>query len=148
MFGGQIWIRLASFLGGLPEIVKNVDRRQTSRHKQTHSIIYSKKVFSIDDGESRRRGENLALDAISCATAPVSNEGRPAKWLKNKNQYNHYRDFETCFGGRTMNKEFSAFAVISIQQFFDCRGVQTSLRCRRNSNRRNRGKKAVARGFR
>ncbi len=44
------------------------------------------------------RSENVAFDAFSCATVPVSSEGGPAKWLKNKNSSNHLCDFEP--GGR------------------------------------------------
>jgi hypothetical protein len=36
----------------------------------------------VDTGH---RSENVALDAVSCATVPSSSEGGPAKWLKNKN---------------------------------------------------------------
>jgi hypothetical protein len=31
------------------------------------------------------RSENVAFGALSCATVPISSEGGPAKWLKNKN---------------------------------------------------------------
>jgi hypothetical protein len=44
------------------------------------------------------RSENVAFDAVSCATVPVSSEGGPAKWLKNKNLQNHLCDYEP--GGR------------------------------------------------
>jgi len=44
------------------------------------------------------RSENVAFDAFSCATVPISTEGGPAKWLKNKNPSNHLCDFEP--GGR------------------------------------------------
>lgn len=40
------------------------------------------------------RSENVAFDAVSCATARVLSEGGPAKWLKNKNLENHLCDFE------------------------------------------------------
>jgi hypothetical protein len=49
-------------------------------------------------GGTWRRSENVAFDAISCATVPVSSEGGPAKWLKNKNLQNHLCDYEP--GGR------------------------------------------------
>jgi hypothetical protein len=49
----------------------------------------------IDTGH---RSENVAFDAFSCATVPISSEGGPAKWLKNKNLENHLCDFEP--GGR------------------------------------------------
>jgi hypothetical protein len=32
------------------------------------------------------RSENVALDAFSCATVPISSEGGLAKWLKNNKQ--------------------------------------------------------------
>jgi len=35
--------------------------------------------------EDRHRSENVAFDALSCATVPISSEGGPAKWLKIKN---------------------------------------------------------------
>ena len=44
------------------------------------------------------RSENVAFDAISCAAVPVSSEGGPAKWLKNKNLSDHHCDYEP--GGR------------------------------------------------
>ena len=44
------------------------------------------------------RSENVAFDAVSCATVPVLSEGGPAKWLKNKNLQNHLCDYEP--GGR------------------------------------------------
>jgi hypothetical protein len=44
------------------------------------------------------RSKNAAFDALSCTTVPVSREGGPAKWLKNKNLSNHHRDYEP--GGR------------------------------------------------
>ena len=46
----------------------------------------------------RKRSENVAFDAFSCATVPISSEGGPAKWLKIKNLSNHRGDFEP--GGR------------------------------------------------
>ena len=46
----------------------------------------------------RHRSENVAFGAFSCATAPISSEGGPAKWLKIKNLSNHLCDFEP--GGR------------------------------------------------
>jgi hypothetical protein len=46
----------------------------------------------------RKRSENVAFGAFSCATLPSSSEGGPAKWLKNKNPSNHRCDFEP--GGR------------------------------------------------
>jgi hypothetical protein len=44
------------------------------------------------------RSENVAFDAVSCATVRVLSEGGPAKWLKNKNLQNHLCDYEP--GGR------------------------------------------------
>src|SRR5882757_8389575 len=35
-------------------------------------------------GDKGHRSENVAFDAYSCATVPISSEGGPAKWLKNK----------------------------------------------------------------
>jgi hypothetical protein len=49
----------------------------------------------VDTGH---RSENVALDAVSCATVPVLSEGGLAKWLKNKNLQNHLCDYEP--GGR------------------------------------------------
>jgi hypothetical protein len=49
-------------------------------------------------GGPRHRSENVAFDAVSCATVPVLREGGPAKWLKNKNLPNHLCDYEP--GGR------------------------------------------------
>jgi hypothetical protein len=49
-------------------------------------------------GGTWRRSENVAFDAVSCATVPVLSEGGPAKWLKNKNLQNHLCDYEP--GGR------------------------------------------------
>jgi hypothetical protein len=40
------------------------------------------------------RSENVAFDAVSCATVRVLSEGGPAKWLKNKNLQNHLCDYE------------------------------------------------------
>src|SRR5208282_1570133 len=56
-----------------------------------HRVYYTHQV-------NWHRSENVAFDAFSCATVPVSSEGGPAKWLKNKNLSNHHRDFEP--GGR------------------------------------------------
>jgi hypothetical protein len=36
-------------------------------------------------GDTWNRSRNVAFDAVSCATVPISREGGPAKWLKNKN---------------------------------------------------------------
>jgi hypothetical protein len=49
----------------------------------------------VDTGH---RSENVAFDAVSCATVPVLSEGEPAKWLKNKNLQSHLCDYEP--GGR------------------------------------------------
>jgi hypothetical protein len=38
--------------------------------------------------------ENVAFDAVSCATVPDSREGGLAKWLKIKNLENHLCDYE------------------------------------------------------
>ena len=65
---------------------------------QTRSIIWSKEPLSIYDGGTWHRSENVAFDAVSCATVPVLSEGGPAKWLKNKNLSNHLCDYEP--GGR------------------------------------------------
>ena len=40
----------------------------------------------FDRAGTEHRSENVAFDAVSCATVPVLSEGGPAKWLKNKNQ--------------------------------------------------------------
>jgi hypothetical protein len=57
------------------------------------------------------RSENVAFDAFSSATVPISSEGGPAMLLKIKNLSNHLCDFEP--GGR----EFESLrARISIQQ--------------------------------
>jgi len=56
-----------------------------------HRVYYTHQV-------NWHRSENVAFDAFSCATVPVSSEGGPAKWLKNKNLSNHHRDYEP--GGR------------------------------------------------
>jgi hypothetical protein len=39
----------------------------------------------LTDAGPNHRSENVAFDAVSCATVPISNEGGPAKWLKIKN---------------------------------------------------------------
>jgi hypothetical protein len=49
----------------------------------------------VDTGH---RSENVAFDAVTCATVPILSEGGPAKWLKNKNLSNHLCDYEP--GGR------------------------------------------------
>jgi hypothetical protein len=47
---------------------------------------------------TRHRSGNVAFDAVSCATVPISSEGGPDKWLKIKILSNHHCDFEP--GGR------------------------------------------------
>jgi hypothetical protein len=49
-------------------------------------------------GGTWHRSENVAFDAVSCATVPVLSKGGPAKWLKNKNLENRLCDYEP--GGR------------------------------------------------
>lgn len=39
---------------------------------------------SLGPATPKERSENVAFDAVSCATVPVSKEGGPAKWLKSK----------------------------------------------------------------
>jgi hypothetical protein len=63
-------------------------------------------------GGTWHRSENVALDAVSCATVPVLSGGGPAKWLKNKNPSNHSCDFEP--GGRE-------FESLRARQFFFCK---------------------------
>jgi hypothetical protein len=46
-----------------------------------HRVYYTHHVA----GDAWHRSENVAFGAVSCATVPVSSEGGPAKWLKNKN---------------------------------------------------------------
>jgi hypothetical protein len=60
----------------LPAIrLQELDQLATLRVYYTHRAA----------GDTWQRSENVALDAISCATVPVLSEGGPAKWLKNKN---------------------------------------------------------------
>ena len=47
-----------------------------------HRVYYTHRAA----GDAWHRSENVAFDALSCATVPISSEGRPAKWLKIKNQ--------------------------------------------------------------
>jgi hypothetical protein len=57
----------------------------------------------------RHRSENVAFGAFSCATAPISSEGGPAKWLKIKNLSNHLCDFEP--GGRRFESVRARFSI-------------------------------------
>ena len=58
--------------------------------------------------EDRHRSENVAFDAVSCATVRVLSEGGLAKWLKNKNLENHLCDFEP--GGRRFESVRARFS--------------------------------------
>jgi hypothetical protein len=60
-------------------------------------------------GGPRHRSENVAFDAVSCATVPVLREGGPAKWLKNKNLQIHLCDYEP--GGRGFESLRAHFLV-------------------------------------
>src|SRR6202041_3174751 len=70
-------------------------------HGQTLSITWSRGPSVSMTGVIWHRSENIAFDPVSCATVPVSSEGGPAKWLKNKNLQNHLCDCEpgVCCAG-------------------------------------------------
>lgn len=86
--------------------------------------------------EDLHRSENVAFDAVSCTTVPISREGGPAKWLKIQNLENHLCDFEPegreleslrarhlskVYSGHIGNRLFRLLIVAKAR--YDCNGV-------------------------
>ena len=74
--------------------------------------------------EILERSKNVAFDAFWCALVPVSREGGPANWLKDKDLLNHRGAYEP--GGR----EFESLRArqLTSPQSFDAVPTKFTLR--------------------